>query len=203
MKTIKLFFYICLPVILLSNWHCSNSNNSHLFNYHKALNYISDSTLYHHFPEDDLIRKINVSIPCVNGSGLEIDIFLEFEKNEIENFINEHQMLDKYSINDSCTNYYLNKNDSLLARDHNCIWKNPPVPNYNFWLSPNETMFDYEDIKNDLTYFVIESESGRYLPDSLLTKSFTPPYEYVYNGFSRGYAVSENANLIVYWLIIW
>ena len=81
-------------------------------------------------------------------------------------------------------------------------------PRYDDWslpkgkLDPNETMFDYEDIKDDLTYYVIESKSGKYLPDSLLTMN-EPPYEYVYNGFSKGYAVSRNANLIVYWLIIW
>jgi hypothetical protein len=83
-----------------------------------------------------------------------------------------------------------------------CIKKNPPVSNYKLWLDPNETMFDYEDIKDDLTYYVIESKSGKYLPDSLLTRQ-TPPYDYIFNGFSRGYAVSRNANLLVYWLIIW
>lgn len=202
MRITKLVCSMLLPVALLSSWHCSN-NSSNLYYYHQAINYITDTTLYSHFPNDDLINKINVSVPCVNGSGLEIVIFMEYNNKEIEDFMKKNQELNKYSINDSCTNFYLSKYDSLALKHIDCIRSNPPVSNYMFWISPHETMFSYEDIKDDLTYYIIESKAGKYLPDSLLTKSSTPPYEYVYNGFSKGYAVSENASLITYWLIIW
>lgn len=202
MRITKLIYIILLPVVLLSSWRCSN-NGSNLYYYHQAINYITDTTLYSHFPSDDLINKINVSVPCVNGSGLEIVIFMKYNNKEIEDFMKKNQELNKYSINDSCTNFYLSKYDSLALKHIDCIRSNPPVSNYMFWLSPHETMFSYEDIKDDLTYYIIESKAGKYLPDSLLTKSSTPPYKFVYNGFSRGYAVSKNASLITYWLIIW
>jgi len=198
----KITFIILSILLLIIICACNADNSRRLFFYHEAIDYITDSSLYNHFPDDDLIRKISVSVPCVGGSGLEIEMFLEQDQNQIEDFVNEHQKLKTYSITDPCTNYYLNNDDSLLLKYGDCINKNPPVPNYVLWLDPDETMFDYEDIKNDLTYYIIESKSGKYLPDSLLTKN-APPYDYVFNGFSRGYAVSKKANLLVYWLLIW
>jgi hypothetical protein len=195
--------FIVLSILLIMISACNGDKSRRLPFYHEALAYITDSSLYSHFPDEDLIRKRSVSIPCVGGSGLEIEIFLPQDQNQIENFVNGHQELNTYSITDPCTNYYLNNNDSLMLKYGDCINKNPPVPDYVLWLDPHETMFDYEDIKDDLTYYIIESKSGKYLPDSLLTKMSIAPSDCMYNGTSRGYAISKNAQLLVYWLLIW
>lgn len=195
---LKLVFLFIASIIF---YNCNN--DKHLYYYHEAIGYITDTSLYNHFPDDDLIKKISVGIPCKGGTGLKIVIFLKQNQQQIDDFIKKHNFLITYSIDDSCTNYYLNNNDKLKLEYSNCIQKNPPVPNYEFWYDPDETMFDYKDIKEDLTYYLLESKSGKYLPDSLLTKRHQPPYEYVWNGFSRGYATSKKANLLVYWLLVW
>ncbi len=189
-------------ILLLFFAGCYN-NNRDLIYYHQAISYISDTSLYNHFPVDNIIKKNSIGIPCKGGTGLKIIIFLKKDDKQLNRFIKKHKSLPTYTIKDSCTNYYLYEDDNLMQEYGNCIKKNPPVPNYRFWNDPDETMFDYEDIKKDLTYYLLESKSGKYLPDSLLTKRYQPPYEYVWNGFSRGYAISKEANLIVYWLLVW
>jgi hypothetical protein len=63
-----------LAFILIFN-SCNIGNDKRLIYYHEALNYITDSTLYSHFPDEDSIRKHSVNIPCVGGNGLEIVIY--------------------------------------------------------------------------------------------------------------------------------
>ncbi len=192
----------CL-IFLLLFIGCYN-NYRYLIYYHKAISYISDTSLYDHFPDESMIRKIIVGMPCKGGtSGLEIIIFLKKDDKQLDGFIKEHNSLPTYAIKDTCTNYYLYKDNNLITQYDDCRKKNPPVPDYRFWEDHDEIMFYYEDIKDDLIYYIIESKSGKYLPDSLLTRKYQPPYEYVWNGFSRGYAISKKANLLVYWLLVW
>ncbi len=201
MKGVKLLFTIILIEIILKN--CSLNENNRLIPYKEVLRYVTDSSLYNHFPNEKIIKQYSVSYPCPAGnSALQIKIFIK--ENKIKKYIEEFEQkkLTKFSIKDSCINYYPVDKDTIPTKFLECIKYNPPLPNYIFWLDPDNLMFDYKDIKDDLTYYIIETKLGKFLPDSLLT-SYHPLFDYVENGCSRGYAVSENAGLIVYWLIIW
>jgi|CZCB01.1.fsa_nt_gi hypothetical protein len=208
MKNIIYIFLVSLFLI-----SCSNIKHNFYLYYYEAISNINDSTLYSHFPieKDSKIRdRMSVTFPCVNGdTGLEIDILHKRSKKKVNEFINELEgkNLLKYSIKDTCTNYYFKYHSETyyetISKYGECMRNNAPVPHYIYWLSPGNTVFDYDDIKDDLTYYIIEVRSGKFMPDSLLNEQSRPLYDYAYNGCSRGYAVSKNAGLIVYWLIIW
>ena len=208
MKNIIYIFLVSLFLI-----SCSNIKHNFYSYYYEAISYINDSTLYNHFPneKDTKIRdRMSVTIPCVNGyTGLEIDALHKRSKKKVLNFMNEleNKKLLKYSIKDTCTNYYFDSHSEryyeTISKDGECMKYNAPVPNYIYWLTPGNKIFNYDDIKDDLTYYIIEVRSGKFLPDSLLNEKNRPLYDYAYNGCSRGYAISKNAGLIVYWLIIW
>ncbi|MFY9408373.1 MAG: hypothetical protein WBI87_06180 [Bacteroidales bacterium] len=200
-KKVSLITLIFL--IIFSN--CSLNENNNLIHYHEVLGYVTDSTLYNHFPNEKLIKKYSVSYSCPAGnSALRIEIFDKKSNNYLKKFITELEQKNfkKFLVKDSCLNYYPVNKDTIPSKFLECIKYNPPLPNYIFWLDPDNIMFNYDDIKEDLTYYIIEVRSGKFMPDSLLTKN-KPLYAYAYNGCSRGYAISKNAGLIVYWLIIW
>jgi len=208
MKKIILFFLLNLFLI-----SCSNIKHNFYSYYYEAISYINDKTLYNHFPDEKETKfkdQIYIAFPHVNGdTGLEIDILHKRNKKKVNEFKKEleNKKLLKYTIKDTCTNYYFQYHSELYYETINkygeCMRYNAPVPHYIYWLSPGNIVFNYDDIKDDLTYYILEVRQGKYMADSLLNAKNKPLFDFAYNGCSRGYAVSENAGLIVYWLIIW
>lgn len=97
--------------------------------------------------------------------------------------------------------------DSLLFelvafRQQNCNSLTLPIPNF----SPLH-FYEYEitslnRLTDDFVLYILDAKSGKYLPKEYLTTGLGMPDNWK-NGFSKGIAISENRNIIVYWLEIW
>ena len=82
-----------------------------------------------------------------------------------------------------------------------CYKDKYPVPtfyNQNVFYT-SETAYH---LTNDFTIYVFESKKGIFLPKEQLPKNKYMPEEWEH-GISKGVALSEKQNVIIYWLIIW
>lgn len=135
----------------------------------------------------------------LNNEGGEIDSFM---KNKLGNIIAE------YSPGDDCqlvlNDFYTNSNGVKTFRvkkstiDTSC--KNTfPIPNF----IDNDYYTESTKCKlpEDFTVYVIEAKKGVYSNKIIVEKS-SMPNEWLH-GYSKGVAISEKRNVIMFWMIIW
>jgi hypothetical protein len=87
------------------------------------------------------------------------------------------------------------KNDGHI----DCVTKKTPIPNFINLKSPNSK----HGISMDSTFniFVLESKAGKCFQYNMIPlKSMPRTWE---NGFSRGFALSKENGVVIYWMIIW
>jgi hypothetical protein len=118
--------------------------------------------------------------------------------------------LTSYSVSDSCLfilnrfatkeNYGVVKlseiNQELISLD--CYADRYPVPN--FWTSIFYTNSTTSHLPEDFELFILDSKPG-IISDKYTAGVFMP--ENWTNGFSKGVAISEQRNVVIYWLIVW
>jgi len=108
----------------------------------------------------------------------------------------------------------LNNNIFPIKKCNNYFIKKSPIPyfeSYNFGLGKNiyekinkgNTLYNYVYVMpKDLIVYVIESNSGNFWKKSCKEKRPLSLKEWQH-GFSKGFAVSEEENLMVFWVILW
>ena len=132
---------------------------------------------------------------------------VEFEK-KLENVLNIYSIV--CDIND--TNYVLvcsYINDSWYFKIKGCasgeeskiVFKRNYRNNNNNIAIP---FFNNDDIDNirDFKIYLIAAESGTYLREYLPNNKNLLPKNWQH-GYSKGFAISEKENIIVYWVMIW
>jgi len=57
-------------------------------------------------------------------------------------------------------------------------------------------------LQDGFTYYVIDAKPGKYLDDKYLKETNYMPKEWKH-GYTRGFAISEEQKVIIYWVAIW
>jgi hypothetical protein len=167
-----------------------------------------------HFPDKVTNRNISFTeglSPKLGNLELIFIDSMDISASEVsEDF--ERKSISVYGANDSCLfvvnrfvsrdNYY-NVKPSAEEMEHidlECYKGLFPVPN--FWHNKFTTNETNCRLPADFKIYVIKSKAGKYLDDRYLTEGWFMPKEWK-NGYSKGVAISEDRNIIIYWLTIW
>lgn len=84
--------------------------------------------------------------------------------------------------------------------NNTCYSRLSPIPN--FWHNNYTTDSTQCKLPTDFKIYVLDAKSGKYFDDKYLTDGRFMP-EIWKNGYSKGIALSEKRNVIIYWLLIW
>lgn len=202
-------------VILVSNFGCKVESD-YSASYKKAteayLTYFPDSLL-EHFPEGANSQFRIVSIfpercPLYNRCGITLimeqdaEIIIELKKAYGLNEFN------KISFNGDC-NLVVNKYDSIADCEIYldslvlCSDRLKPTPNFPRILNKSKTRITPSVIDiNQFDIYIIEAIPGLFLDKENLSNGQCMPSDWK-NGFSRGVAINETNNNVIYWLEIW
>lgn len=213
----KRIMSVCLLQILL--YGCNNkeflieSNNAKLKEYKKDFN----SSFINQFPDKIISLNANV-ISNTNREKNDIGLILyeyEIDKNQINKIRKKiaDSALALYKSNQSCfliVNRFeteetyekfevVNDIDSLELESE-CAKLLFPVPNFigsNYSKNKNGLKLD-----DSFDIYVLESKAGNHFEAFELQPSPQMPDKWK-NGYSKGVALSEKNNTIIYWSIIW
>ena len=117
----------------------------------------------------------------------------------------------KVSLGDTCllilskfNNYYDVKSyDSLAANlTVHCKYLPPPIPNFIDDIQTLQGQIGKKNINDDLVVYIIDSKQGIFLDKNYLSEGLGLTKEWR-NGYSRGVAISEKNNYIIYWVNEW
>jgi len=158
-----------------------------------------DSNLTNHF---DLVenRFNNASFKYPNSyknNGLSIMILIPNIKGNFETVMSlRESALGSISMDSNCKLIVENPSSNAEYSDSECDEVVYPIPDYSDWWT------GLSEMPNDLTFFILNYEGGKFLPDSLLTNGGGMPKN-LKNGFSKGFALSEKKKKMIFWLIVW
>lgn len=216
----KLSIFIIFVTILVG---CNSNNNKSIENkissdlnakYRNAKLFFGKDFV-NHFPEK--ITKDNITFSegfSPEFGNLELILIDKIVNSNLISLINEfkEKSIAIYDASDSCllivnrfatrNNYYnieLSDEDKLRVNS-DCYSKNYPVPN--FWHNDFTTEATQCKLPSDFNLYVIESKAGKYFDEKKLTDGRFMPEKWK-NGYSKGVAISEERNVIIYWLVIW
>lgn len=180
--------------------------------YSAELNFFGDS-LTDHFPkyEPRNVRKSShLDTGCYHNT-LSYQIALFDVKTRIDSILNlyKDKFIGIYKATDSCllvvNDYVTDENcgDPFRAGEstfiNGCSEKFYPV--LNFWSDEMQTNETRSKLPKDFVFYVIDSKAGVYSKKINLEQSSMP--EYIRHGFSRGYAISKEKNILIYWVVVW
>ena len=146
-----------------------------------------------------------------NGNYGEILISIKSSKKEIDQ-IKSRKF--KYVINYSSNNFYIvdekiikdttkNLDSNLRKLLHDSIAPIANIREVDYLLGNKNDSYNYNYIiPNDCVIYVIEAKNGCFWKEGCISKR-SDIYGKWKNGFSRGYAISENSGIVTYWMIIW
>ena len=197
----------------------ANGPESALMNdWNKRYKYVLDffpDSLVHHFPTklDTTNITFNEALGASDLSGnLELIVINNLNKDSTLNF--EQNIVGSYNAGDSCLfvlNEYINMDnygDVNSLNEHQKLPYNNKVCNDSLYPIPNFWHNDYTTdstlckLPDDFVIYVIDSKPGKFIDKELLNTRNIAPAKWK-NGLSRGYAVSTERNVIIYWLIVW
>lgn len=168
-----------------------------------------------HFPDKidkDKYLDFNESL-SPEFDMVRLTLFNKASEKEIEKLKRKYKKsIGIYSSADSCLlvvnrfatmerNVNIKVNDSerkLIDRD--CYEDKYPVPN--FWHNQFTDLSTECNLSSDFTVYVIESESGIFLSKDKLSNGKYMPNEWNH-GYSYGIAISEEQNVVIYWVVMW
>jgi hypothetical protein len=147
------------------------------------------------------LGNLELVLQCSAENKYLSDLLKEYEKSAVA----------KYKATDSCllvVNRFVNNDrhykikptqNELRVVEKDCYSNQYPIPN--FW--HNHFTIDSTECKlsEDFNIYVIEAKKGKYFEQYLSVAWFMP--EKWRHGYSKGVAISEENNSIIYWLIIW
>jgi hypothetical protein len=168
-----------------------------------------------HFPNKIDENNITFSESLSPELGnLELIVINKMSSNYTATYLKniENSSIGIYRANDTCLlvvnrfaskkNYYsvklTEKDLQLINRD--CYAKLFPIPN--FWHNDFTDSTTNCRLPGDFIVYVIDAKAGKYIDNKYLTDGKFMPRNWK-NGYSKGYAISTEKNVIIYWLILW
>lgn len=221
MKKIKVFLIITICICI----GCSvNTNNDRSIN-SKVLKNLNEKftrnksffgkELVNHFPkritEENITFTENFSPELGN---LEFILINKIEAAQILELITmlKEKSIAVYNTCDSCLlvvnrfarkdHFYdikLTESDNILV-DQDCYSGLFPVPN--FWHNDFTTEETDCRLPIDFKLYVLDAKPGKCFNEKYLSGGKYMPKKWE-NGYSKGIAISEKRNVIIYWLVIW
>lgn len=142
------------------------------------------------FPKNDKLNPSYGSTLLITNRSEQISELKQkynFEKNESISFI------------DDCTLIVNDTTDIGKNKPTNCSATSPPIPNFPLiFNSQNKTDLQIADFD----IYILSSKSGQFIDEYYLSKSLNMPKEWEH-GYSKGVAMNEKQEAIIYWAIIW
>jgi hypothetical protein len=168
-----------------------------------------------HFPVK--IDSLNITFTenySPDLGNLELMVINKAGESQLMSIVNEFKDKAIYSCeaSDSCllvVNWFVSRNNyykvkhtedesHLISKD--CYLDKQPVPN--FWHNKYTTEETDCGLPKDFSIYVTEAKPGEHFDKEYLTDGNFMPANWK-NGYSKGVAISEEKQVIIYWLIIW
>jgi len=198
---------------------CSSHNHDNFWFLEKDHNYNRVKEIFReyvdYFPERESANCINETWSLDPSNEYNLKIAFSFS-NDIFNKIKDTlkaESIAEYLPNEDCllilnrfttnSNYgYINENEiDLNLIDLQCYENKYPIPNFSNFSKYQTEKTDCK-LKTDFTIYVLESRTGIFLDDKNLPESKFMPEKWEH-GYSKGVAISEEREIIIYWIIIW
>ncbi|HBS85826.1 MAG: hypothetical protein A2W91_13005 [Bacteroidetes bacterium GWF2_38_335] len=209
----KFIFYCFILVIIFCGCKSSNKENAVIYianksyflwffdnEYQDVISFFPDS-LINHFPKS---YPISTKIYTYSHSKTDEIYWVTLTCDYVDTFNLNKKNSIIVSPNDSML-YLVNK---VMWDENDGYFEKLEKMNYNFIALP---YFKEEEFSTNLTecklpldfvIYIIESKEGIFLSKEYFSKNEYSA-EKLKNGFSRGYAISNKRNIIIFWLIIW
>lgn len=203
--------YIIILIIFLSGCASFHSNK-----YERDFRVISNeypSELLDHFPKRinfsyDLNSTFPSTIKDSNRCGIQLVVYADEKyKNELTIKYTDHGYYTSNS-SDSCIfiidhlkNQSIAKNDKKLSSFNNIIYI---IPDFQKLLSSNKNIQfnDYGKLNDDFILYIIECKPQKYFTTNDTLNVFNLPNQ-LKHGISKGIAINQKSNLLIYWLEAW
>ncbi len=165
-----------------------------------------DNILFNHFPDKICNYRHDIYINANFYRNNEA-IFLKYEECDKKDSlisIYEKKSIAKYNSKNNCL-FIINSTETIESLNDNikvmdtikysgkeCFIKNIPVPNFKIY---------FDDFK-DYTIYVLEAKNGNYSENYKFTHNVIMP-EYWNNGYSKGIAINNKNNEVIFWGNMW
>ena len=232
MRLYNMFKFLFTSLLIVSFGGCNTNsymrNLNHLFNEQKVAfgKEMNMSNLLTHFPKKIINKNVffEAKPPTYSYSHKYRkqfgDIFLAVNKSEYHKefsaLLNEEMSyVSAYTDSNTIINLSELRKDIFPVEKCNKWYQNKlPIPyfeSYDFGLGDQETKkkvdgvlcFEYTHvIPSDLQVYVINAEAGDFWKESCNEKRPLALKEWQH-GYSKGFAVSEEQNIVIYWVMIW
>ncbi len=213
---LKKVIYFCFLLLSLS---CASESKDSFWFLKKDKDYSRIKSVFNDyidfFPSQDQAKCKNYSWSLNSDREYNIKAVFRFPDSTFTN-INariENDAIVKYPSDKNCLlvlnrfathqNYgYPEKHEidtNLINRD--CYDNLYPIPNFSNFskYQSNETECK---LTKDFTVYVLEAKTGKFLDRNKLTLGTYMPKNWK-NGFSKGVAISNEREVIIFWVIIW
>jgi len=208
----KILINCALAIVMIG---CSNPIQT---GHNDQQDIISDYTKIYNFFGDSLINHIPkelVGIETIDTFAYHntVSFFLTSDKNKVQidsvlMFFSK-KILKEYSAADSClivvNDYVDTKNFTDPFRASKSIFiegcSNGRYAVPNFWGSSLATEETRSKLSADFMFYILDSKKGIYSNKIKAEQSSMP--DFIKHGYSRGFAVSRQKNIFIYWVIIW
>ena len=223
---------IIIAVLILFLSGCfSNKENNYLLEANKTLKYgkenfevdYSKEGLVSHFPDKITYKPIVISVdppacpPSYECSAQFGNMYLICKADSTIDYIPTNVIFEtEYLCDSNIIIDLLELRRSIFPVDKCNKWYENRIPipyfeSYNFELGTKEikkevggeTHYKYiYSIPSDLKVYVIQAESGNFWKESCNEKRPEKLKEWK-NGYSKGVAISQKENIVVYWSMLW
>ena len=190
-------------------------NNSQTIDYkqvnkeYKEYKSFFNKKLVKHFPEEidsNIIEDLESLYETSNYQSLVI--VTRATIHNITNIKQKHNFIAQYKSSDTCL-FVIKSLENLdhrntelvnkISKTCNCKNKFPILNSEGLFFKNKEI---YCKLQDGFTYYVIDAKPGKYLDDKYLKETNYMPEKWKH-GYTRGFAISEEEKVIIYWIAIW
>jgi hypothetical protein len=175
--------------------------------------------LLEHFPLDTAKKILKVISfegrypDSICKSGKSMDLCVLYSHQEIIKIkqIIEVKAKEKIHFGDTCqlvickfNNFYDKKSYDSLTNylTIHCKLESSPIPTFIDDFKILKDWLGKKNVNEDLTVYILDSKQGEFLEKQYLTEGLGLSHSWK-NGYSRGTALSEKNNYVIYWVNVW
>jgi hypothetical protein len=145
--------------------------------------------------KQDCLNKAKQIIKPSNRCALIVSRLENIKTNVEERFI---RMVDGSNNVVNKEKYEEELNKLMLICDSLTL----PIPNFSIIENNKKPIKHGNRLSDDFTLYILDAKSGKYIDEEYLTQGDGLPENWK-NGCSKGVAINEKENIIIYWLEIW
>ncbi len=187
---------------LYAFYHCRSKNDTnekeHIFKRNSLIlvNIVSDNI-------KDSVKKITAQCKEIIFPNDSCNVIVNMFNN---GYSDSQKEFDRHLLIKRDKNFYT-RIDSILYkmlkyRQDKCSSLHLPIPNFHPLYFYNIKITNGNRLTNDFIIYVLDAQKGHFLPEEYLTKGLGMPKGWR-NGFSKGIAISDDRNIIIYWIEVW